>query len=113
MIEVGGASGDRFGDVLVDIEGFVANSNVQLTVYGGNELFSESNCSNNSNSSLTRGNVLGPIISVISGGTSPNNGENEIVTIRYNHFDSEREEGMELVCVRWTTDQTCKQVYII
>lgn len=113
MIEVGRASGDRVGDVQVDLEGFVTNSNIQLTVYGGDELFRESNCSNISNSSLTTGNILGPIISVISGGTSPNNEENEVVTIRYNHLDSERENGMELVCVRWSTDQTCKQVNII
>ena len=114
-IEVGRASGDRggAGDVLVDIEGFVANSNVQLTVYGGDELFTESNCSDVSNSSnlAMRGNILGPIISVNSGGTSPNNDDDsEVIKIRYNHLDSERDKRKELVCVRWSTDQSCKQV---
>lgn len=106
MIEVGGADGD--GDVLVDVEGVMSNSSIQLTIYGGNELFSEANCSNDSNNSVMRGNILGPIISVVSGGTSPNNDDNEVVTIRYNRL-GERDDRMELVCVRWTTDDQCKQ----
>ena len=100
-IQVGGANSD--GDILVDIEGGAVNSSVQITVYNGDELFMESNCSNASNSSVG-GVIVGPIISVINEGAAPN--DNEVVTIQYNQLNEER---AELVCVRWTTDQLCKQ----
>lgn len=102
-IHVGGANSDNTGDILVDIEGGVVNSSVQVTVYNRDELFMDSNCSNVSNSSV-RGIVIGPIISVINQGDAP--GNNEIVTIQYNQFNNDR---TELVCVRWSTDQQCKK----
>ena len=100
-IQVGGANSD--GDILVDIEGGTTNSSIQITVYNGNELFMESNCSNASNSPVG-GVIVGPIISIINEGDAPNN--NEVVTIRYNQLSNEE---AELVCVRWTTEQRCKQ----
>lgn len=102
-IEVGGANGD--GDVLVDIEGGVANSSIQLTVYSGNEFFTNSNCSNNSQ---VGGDILGPIISVVNERTSPRTGDDEVITIRYNQLSDDR---TELVCVRWTTDQECENFH--
>ena len=98
-LEVGGANGDD-GDIVVDIEGGRANSSVQVTVYGGDELFIESNCSNISNSSVG-GDVLGPIISVTNEGASPD----EVVTIRYNQLGG---DSTSLVCVRWTTNTECE-----
>jgi hypothetical protein len=102
-IQVGGANGDDTGDILVDIEGGVVNSSIQITVYHGDELFMESNCSNTNNSSVG-GVVIGPIISIINEGGAPS--DNEIVTIRYNQLSNDR---AELVCVRWNIDQQCKK----
>ena len=103
-IQVGGANSDNTGDILVDIEGGVVNSSIQVTVYNGDELFMDSNCSNVSNSSVG-GIVIGPIISVINQGDAP--GNNKIVTIQYNQLNNDR---TELVCVRWNTDQQCKKI---
>lgn len=103
-IQVGGTNGDDTGDILVDIEGGVVNSSIQITVYNGDELFMESNCSNASNSPVG-GVVVGPIISVINEGGAPS--DNETVTIQYNQFGNER---LELVCVRWNLDQQCKKI---
>ena len=102
-IQVGGANDD--GDILVDIEGGVANSSVQITVYSGDELFTQSGCSNSSNASSVGGDIIVPIISVINQGAPPNSGTNEVVTITYNLLG---EDGMELICVRWNSDPECK-----
>ena len=102
-IQVGGANNESTGDILVNIEGGVVNSSIQITVYNSDELFMESNCSNASNTSVG-GVIIGPIISVINKGATPS--DNEIVTIRYNQLSNER---AELVCVRWNTDQQCKK----
>ena len=96
-VEVGGANNDD-GDILVDIEGGVANSSVQVTVYSGDELFIVTNCSSAGNSSVG-GDIVGPVISVINQGASPD----EIVTIRYNQL----QDNSDFVCVRWITDNEC------
>ena len=54
-IQVGGANNDSTGDIVVNIEGGVVNSSIQITVYNGDDLFMESNCSNASNSSVGGG----------------------------------------------------------
>ena len=102
-IEVGGANNDS--DIIVDVEGGVVNSSVQITVYNGNQLFRETNCTNSS-SVAVGGDIVGPIISVISKGASPNNDNNEIITITYNRLSNEE---TKLVCAQWISNSQCKR----
>lgn len=99
-IEVSGSS--DVGDILVDVEGGMANSSIQVTAYNGDELFVQSNCSYASNDSV-RGDITTPIISVVNQGASSN--DSEVVTITYNELSSDK---TELVCVRWNSDLNCE-----
>lgn len=82
-----------------------------MTAYEGDDLFREVQCPGltiPAANVTVNGEVVTPIISVLTEGTAPGNrSDNEVVTITYSRAPYGLMEGDKYICARWNSSVNC------